>query len=205
MSKTLTAWLGLALAAAGTLPATASDRTIIFLHNAWYEGHKAGEPHPKFGAYDLAGITAALAEGGAVEAPVRGPDADPSEAADALTARIREAIADGQDPDKITVIGASKGAFIAQLASARLGEPAVSWVLVGGCHTARMEAGAPPAMTGRVLSIYEASDRIAGACAPHGALYANAQAFEEQETKTGLDHGFQFVADPVWITPALAW
>ncbi len=196
---------GAVFAAALGQPAAAAERTIIFLHNAWYEGHKAGEPHPAFGAYDLEGIVAALSAGGAVEAPERGAQADPEAAAEALAARLEAAIAEGQDPGSITVIGASKGAQIAQIASARLGEPALSWVLVGGCHAARMEAGAPPEMTGRVLSIYEASDSVAPACAPHTTLYAEAAAFEEVETDTGLDHGFQFAPHRAWIEPALAW
>ena len=114
-------------------------------------------------------------------------------------------IESGRSADQIKVIGTSKGAYIAQLASAQLQEPEVRWVLVGGCHTKRMSKGEFPAMTGRVLSIYDTSDQIASSCAPYKALTAKTHSFQEISISQGEGHGFQFSADPAWITPALNW
>ena len=132
-------------------------------------------------------------------------NADPQQAADTLVASVKEIIESGQSADAIKIVGASKGAFIAQLASAKLAEPAVRWVLVGGCHTKRMSKGRFPAMTGRVLSIYDTSDQIAGPCAAYKPLIENTRSFEEISTSLGEGHGFRFSANPAWITPALDW
>lgn len=192
--------------AAGMLAAppalAAGDDYVIFLHNAWYEKNKAGEPHPKFGAYDFEGIVEALGASGEVTAPVRGPDADPKEAARALADEISGLIDGGRPAATIKVIGASKGGFIVQLASAMLEEPELRWVIVGACHTARLADAASPAMNGRVFAISERSDTVAGTCAQHTALYDRAASFEELEISTGRDHGFQFDADPAWTGPA---
>lgn len=206
-------WLALPLLLTALLtpPAQAAevnadeDSLVIFLHNAWFEKEKGGAPNPKFGIYAFDDIKTALAKGGELRAPERGPGADPKAEAAALTAKIRAAIDAGWAPEAIKVIGASKGAYIAQLASAELGDPGIEWVLVGGCHNKRMAAGEPPAMTGRVLSIVEETDKVAGACTPYEGLHAGTATFDEIIVTTGLDHGFQFTAEAAWIDPALAW
>jgi hypothetical protein len=58
-------------------------------------------------------------------------------------------------------------------------------------------------MTGRVLSIYDSSDQIAGPCAPYKPLTAKTSSFEEISISLGEGHGFQFSVNSAWITPAL--
>ena len=186
-------------------PAYAEQNLVIFLHNAWFEKNKAGEVHGKFGIYDFQGIKRALAKGGKVTAPQRGPNTEPRVAADELVQEIEGLIASGYEPESIKVVGASKGAFIAQLASEKLNRSGVRWVLVGGCHNARMAKGNLPGMTGKVLSVYETSDTIAGPCKPYAGLRKRTEKFEEVAVSTGNDHGFQFSADKAWIYPALSW
>ncbi len=189
----------------GSSPTTTGGEVVIFLHNAFFEKNKDGQAHKRFGPYDFEGIKAALRKDRTLIAPERGPDADPQQAADALVANVKEMIESGRSADRIKVIGASKGAFIAQLASAKLEEPEMRWVLVGGCHTKRMSKGGFPAMTGRVLSIYDSSDQIAGPCAPYKPLTAKTSSFEEISISLGEGHGFQFSGNSAWITPALDW
>ena len=189
----------------GSSPTTTGGEVVIFLHNAFFEKNKDGQAHKRFGPYDFEGIKAALRKDRTLIAPERGPDADPQQAADALVANVKQMIESGRSADRIKVIGASKGAFIAQLASAKLEEPEMRWVLVGGCHTKRMSKGGFPAMTGRVLSIYDSSDQIAGPCAPYKPLTAKTSSFEEISISLGEGHGFQFSGNSAWITPALDW
>ena len=125
----------------GAPPTTAGGEVVIFLHNAFFDKNKDGQVHKRFGPYDFEVIKAALRNDRTLIAPERGPDADPQQAADALVEEIKDMIQSGQPPDRIKVIGASKGAFIGQLASAKLEEPEFRWVLVGGCHTKRMSEG----------------------------------------------------------------
>ncbi|MEO1544516.1 MAG: hypothetical protein AAFR75_10925 [Pseudomonadota bacterium] len=183
----------------------AEGNVIIFLHNAWFETNKDGKAHTKFGAYDFEGIKQALAKGGKVIAPKRGPDADPETEATAVTKQIEDLLASGQPPDSIKVIGASKGAFIAQIASAKLKNPKVRWVLVGGCSAARKDQNTTPKMTGHVLSIHDVTDTVASFCARNLTLTGGAEIFKEVIISTGKNHGFQFTPDEAWINPALAW
>ncbi len=184
---------------------TEEKAVLLFLHNAWYENNRDGEVHERFGSYDFEGIKAALATGGEVVAPERGPNTDPKAAAADLVEDMEALIASGKAPGRIKVMGASKGAYIAQLASERLNRSQIRWVLVGGCHNARMDKGNVPKMTGRVLSVYDTSDKIAGPCRRHPGLFTATDEFEEIAVSTGRDHGFQFVADDAWLAPALSW
>lgn len=195
-----------AFAAAGAAlaaPTASAKDLIIFAHNKFFETKKAGEAHPRFGVYDLAGIHKALSENADLIAPERSADADPSASAQQIADLVAAEIAAGRKPSEIKVVGGSKGAIIAMLASERLKQPEISYVLLGGCAPAFLQRRTP-ALTGRVLSIYETTDTVAGAC-PEAAFSANAAEYREIALSTDLDHGFQFVAHPDWVTPALAW
>lgn len=182
----------------------ASSELVIYLHNAWYETHKDGTPHPKFGTYHLGDIHAALKGEGALLAPSRAADADPVEAANQVVKLIRSEIAGGRSPSQIKVVGASKGGVIAMIASTQLEDPDIRWVIIAGCSKGALEAYSPK-LTGRVLSIYETSDTVAGACPKDSDLTLSTTKFEEIKTETGLDHGFLFRADPIWVEPARNW
>ncbi|MEL7048290.1 MAG: hypothetical protein AAFO75_04880 [Pseudomonadota bacterium] len=183
----------------------ASQTTIIFLHNAWYETNKDGQNHPDHGAYDFDGIKTALAKGGKVIAPERGPNTNPNEVAATVVQQIKELILAGHPANTIKIIGASKGGHIAQIASATLKNPDVKWVLVGGCKASMSDKDKPPKMTGFVLSLHEATDTVAGFCARSLTLTKGAEFFREVILSTGKNHGFQFTPDDAWITPALNW
>ena len=198
----------LALTAAwsvGGSPAAADQQTIVFLHNAWFERHKNGEAHQQFGVYDFAGIRDALGRNAQVIAPERDPNAQPHAEALEVVELIESLMDDGMEASDIKIVGASKGAFIAQLASEQIAEPTLRWVLVGGCHVRRLASGPAPKMSGRVLSIYDTSDQMAGPCRDFPALTEETVRFEERSVETGRGHGFQFSADEAWIAPARDW
>lgn len=197
------AWI--AAWSAGGSPAAADQQTIVFLHNAWFEKNKNGEAHQRFGVYDFTGIREALGQDAQVIAPERDPNAQPHAEALELVELIESLMDAGQEASDIKVVGASKGAFIAQLASEQIGEPALRWVLVGGCHDRRLASGPAPKMSGQVLSIYDTSDQIAGPCNDYPALTEETVRFEERAIETGKDHGFQFTADDTWIALARDW
>ncbi len=195
-------WMCLAMSTAAS---ARTDRDlVIYLHNAWYEKHKDGTPHPKFGVYHLRDIHKALGKGVDFRAPEREADADPTEAAKDLVALIRTELAAGRKPSAVKVIGASKGGVIGMLASTMLAEPDVRWVIIGGCSPGPLKSFAPK-LTGQILSIYEASDTVAGPCPDKKALLAATTRFMQIRVETGLDHGFLFSADTAWVTPATDW
>ncbi len=195
-------WICLAMSVAQS--AHADDDLVIYLHNAWYEKHKDGTPHPKFGVYHLKDIHVALGKGVDFRAPERGPDADPMEAAKDVVALIRAELATGRKPSTVKVVGASKGGVIAMLASTMLAEPDARWVIIGGCSSGPLKTFAPK-LTGHVLSIYDDSDTIGGPCPDNEVLTAGTTRFKQIRTETGLNHGFLFSADAVWVIPAADW
>ena len=181
-----------------------ADDLVIYLHNAWYEKYKDGQPHPKFGVYELSAIHSELGRDFDFIAPSRESKADPAKAALLLVETIRKEIASGRVASEIKVIGASKGAYIAMLASEELQDPEIRWVLIGGCNPKRLIPGSVK-LTGRVLSIYESSDTVAGSCPKGTDLTSQTQSFEEVRTDIGKSHGFLFSPDPAWVQPARAW
>ena len=181
-----------------------ADELVIYLHNAWYEKHKHGQLHPKFGVYELSAIHSELGRDVDFIAPSREANTDPAEAAQRLVETIRKEIDSGRVSAEIKVVGASKGAYIAMLASQKLQDPEIRWVLLGGCNPKRLSAGSVK-LTGRVLSIYESSDTVAGSC-PQGTEFSSqTQSFEEVRTDIGNSHGFLFSPHPAWVQPAKAW
>lgn len=184
--------------------AQASGELVIYLHNAWYESHKDGTPHPKFGPYHLDKIHEALKGEGAFLAPARNAGADPVEAAEEVVTLIQTEIAGGRSASDIKVVGASKGGVIAMIASTTLKVPDIRWVIIAGCSKGALETYSPK-LTGRVLSIYDTSDTVAGPCPRDKDLTTSTVEFDEIRTETGLDHGFLFGPDPVWVKPARDW
>lgn len=195
------AMLALALLA---LPVHAAP-VVYYLHGKFVEEHSDDAVHPEHGRYDYAGILAALRRDGAtVVSERRAKDTDVSAYADRIVSDIRALIAQGVPASDIAVVGASKGAVIGALVSARLAEDEVAFVLMGACND-WLEATWHPRLHGRVLSIHDADDTIARGCADIASRSRRLAAFEEIELHTGRGHGFLYRPDETWVAPALAW
>lgn len=95
--------------------------------------------------------------------------------------------------------------------AALLGEPRLSFAVMAGC----LRVGGPrgggglfleiyresaPRLRGRVLSIYDASDRQAGSCE---SLLRQAPALDYREItlEAGRGHGLFYAPDPMWLDP----
>lgn len=193
-----------ALFALAPLQAAQAEELIVFLHNKFLETKQPGDAHPKFGVYDVAGIHKALGAKADLIAPKRGPNADSAATAKEVAELVGKEIAAGRAPSSIKIVGGSKGAYIAMLVSAQLKNKEVRYVLLGGCAAARLAAN-PMALTGKVLSIYDETDKVAGPCPTEGAFSAGTAAYEQIALNTGTGHGFQFTPDERWVAPALAW
>lgn len=186
-------------------PATAAPHYLFYLHGKVVEDHGPYGVSPQFGRYDYPGIlTAFRARDFTVESERRPAGTDVSAYADKVVRQIRALEATGVPGRQITVVGASKGAVIAALVSARLGDPAVRYVLMGNCNDWLIRTY-HPRLTGEVLSIYEASDQTGGSCAAVRARSPEIAKYAEIRLTTGLGHGFLYRALPVWVEPAAAW
>jgi len=181
------------------------QRTIYYLHGKIVEDLGPRGVSPRFGAYDYPGIITAFRQAGFnVISEIRPKDTDVSSYADKVVADVRRQIAQGTPPDEITVIGASKGAVIASLVSTRLKMPKVHYVLLAACNDWLLKE-MKPRLTGKVLSIYEASDEIGGSCRALAKQSPELRRFDEVRLNTGLGHGMVYRPLKQWVRPAIAW
>ena len=178
---------------------------LVYLHNQFWETAAPGAEHPRFGPYQYEGILEAFAERRlTVIAERREPDADPAVWADRVVRQVRQLIAAGAPPDKITVVGFSKGGAIAILASSGLANDGVNFVVLAGCGR-WLELRPDLVPRGRMLSIYEASDDLAGSCRALLERAVPGSEMRELEVHLGGGHGAFFVPQEGWIEPAVAW
>ena len=137
-----------------------------------------------------------------VVSEVRPKDTDPSAYADKIVAEVRERLAAGVPAANITIVGASKGSVIAMLVSSRLRVDGIRYVFLANCND-WMERTFAPRFTGRVLSIYEASDDIGQSCRAIAARSPGLRRFEEIRLDTGLGHGVVYRPLNEWVGPAV--
>lgn len=201
-----TAAILLAGAAPATMPIASPDKHYLFyLHGRIIEDQGPQGVSPRFGRYDYPGILAAFrARGLEVVSEVRPRDTDPGIYADRVVGEIRELLAHGVAPSRITVVGASKGSVIASLVSTRLRNPRVRYVLLANCNDWLIRTH-DPRLTGEVLSIYESSDDVGGTCRPLAARSGRLRRFSEIRLTTGLGHGMVYRPIRAWVDPAAAW
>jgi len=184
---------------------------VIYLHGRIVQAEQSPRPvHPRFGPYELDAILGAFrAAGFVVDGGIRPKDDAVESAADRTASRVRELLASGVPPGRIGVVGASMGAGIALLASARLQEPEVRFAVLGACLSANVSAlsaseGRGP--RGRILSIREKSDELTEPCPAfvQGSAAPGLQA-REMVLETGLAHGFLYRPLPEWFDPVVSW
>jgi len=194
--------LGL-LATAGA--GQAQPRYISYLHGRIVEDEGRHPTSPDFGTYEYDAILDSLRRPGFVVLSDQRPPKANSDSFAARTARqVDSLLRLGVPPEAITVLGFSKGGWIAILASSRLQNPAVSFVFMGACGPWAFErADLHPA--GRLLSLYETSDSLGVSCGPLFARRRPGSRVKEIALSVGLRHGTFFQPRSAWLRPALAW
>lgn len=189
----------------------AADATALYVFYA--HGKIIEDQGPKavsdvYGPYKYQKILDAIAAAGfETRSTLRPKDAD----ADVFAARLSEEIAAlidrGVAPDRVTIIGASKGAYIASLAAHKLHAP-VNLVLLAGCHPSTVDTMIANGidLPGRVLSIRDRSDtELSGSC--RRAFDASPDLVESKEivVDLGVGHGLVYRPYPEWTGPAFDW
>ncbi|MBX2871851.1 MAG: alpha/beta hydrolase [Saprospiraceae bacterium] len=197
-------YLLLLLLYAGNL---AAQKQLIFLHNRWVEDHTLDEAHPDFGICEWQAITDHfVAAGFQITADLRPSGTDARQYAAKVVQQIDSLISAGTAPSDITVVGTSKGGFIAMFTSSLLQNPAVNFVFIGCCFDNLIEEQPDLQFCGRILSIFEESDEWSQSCR-RAKRYSRSKIsqFKELTLKTGLRHGFLFKAMPEWLGPTVEW
>jgi 3-oxoacyl-ACP reductase-like protein len=130
----------------------------------------------------------------------RPPRTDSDSFANHVAEQVDSLVQSGVSPDAITVMGFSKGGWIAILASARLRNPAVSFVIMGACGPWAFDRQ-DLYVTGRLLSLYETSDSLGVSCAPLFCAPEPRSRTREIALSLGLGHGTFFQPRSAWLTP----
>ncbi|WP_208543194.1 alpha/beta hydrolase [Marilutibacter alkalisoli] len=177
---------------------------LIYLHGRIIENAGLRPTDPRFGRYDYPAVLEALSSRDAVIISAqRPPSTDMNAYAGVVVSQVEALIDRGVPPGNIVVVGFSKGGGIAKRVSSFLRRPEVRFVLLAACP------GGPVApnirLTGRVLSVHEASDTLAGSCESLARQAEQPRSFEEIEISTGKLHGAFYMPLPVWVDPVLDW
>ena len=198
----------LALLALGTRSGESqtAQRYVIYLHGRIVEVQQDRRPtDERFGTYEYDAILDSLRRPGfVVLSEQRPPRTDPDSFANHVADQVDSLVQTGVSPDAITVMGFSKGGWIAILTSARLREPAVSFVIMAGCGDWAFDRQ-DLYVTGRLLSLYETSDSMGVSCSPLFARRSPRSQTREIALSLGLGHGTFFQPRSAWLGPAITW
>lgn len=175
-------------------------RIVFYLHGRIVEvqGANARDKINGYGDYQYQAIVDTLTKRGfKVFSEVRPADTEVYGYALKLRRQVDSLFKNGTAPADITVIGASKGGYIALELSAQLRNPDMNFVLLGACP------GDSRAYYGRMMCILEKSDGF-GPCQTLSNRKTLTR-YREVTISTGLRHGFLFRPIPEWVEPACDW
>ncbi|MEZ5041274.1 MAG: alpha/beta hydrolase [Saprospiraceae bacterium] len=183
------------------------ERFIFFLHNRFLEEHGLSEAHPVYGRMEYLEIIKAFKdEGFKVISEKRKGNVNARDYAQKINQQIDSLLQLGIEPNKITVIGTSKGGYIAQYVSTFAKNPDLNFVFIACYMDGDVEQIPEINYCGNVLTIYEKTDTF-GVTALERKLNSSCDIkhFKEIELNTGLQHGFLFKPMKLWIEPSVAW
>ena len=178
---------------------------VFYLHGKIVEEQGVNAYSETFGPYLYQDIIDSLSGDGIVmHNEVRTTKTDFYAFGQKISRQIDSLIREGFKPERITVVGASKGAVLAMYVS-HLNTQPINYVLLGA-NNDYVEKENDWTLHGRILGIYEASDALAGKNYQHWIAKSKATAqYVELQLHTGLGHGFLYRPLPEWLGPARAW
>ncbi|WP_299156915.1 alpha/beta hydrolase [uncultured Christiangramia sp.] len=184
-----------------------NDRFIFFLHNRFLETHELNELHPEFGRTEYKEIIWEFEKNGfEVISEKRNGNVNAREYAVGIVNQIDSLTKNGIDPNKITIVGTSKGGYIAQYVSTLANNPDLNFVFIASYRNNDIENIPEINYCGNILTIYEKSDPF-GVSAIERKENSSCEIknFKEIEINTGLRHGFLFKPLKEWIQPTIKW
>jgi pimeloyl-ACP methyl ester carboxylesterase len=177
---------------------------LIYLHGRIIEEEGVRPTSQRFGVYEYEKILADLAARGfTVISEPRPRGTDVGRYADKVVAQVRTLLARGVPPERITVVGFSKGGAIALVTSSRLRQPKVNFAILAGCG-AWVSDHFDLNLQGRVLSMRDATDDLSTSCEKIFAASKGGLAHEEIVLQLGLGHGV-FFRPGDWMGAVAAW
>ncbi|KUJ59316.1 hypothetical protein AR687_23855 [Flavobacteriaceae bacterium CRH] len=183
------------------------QKYIFFLHNKFIEENDLSVAHPEYGKAEYNEILASFRKDNfIVFSEIRKKNTNAYDYAEKIAKQIKKQLKKGVPPNKITVIGTSKGGYIAQFVSTFLANPDVNFVFIGCFRDVDIEEIPDINFCGNILTIYEKSDVYGvSAIKRKETSKLKVNQFKEIELNTNLKHGFLYKALDEWIVPAKKW
>ncbi len=138
----------------------------------------------------------------------RNPGPDPFDLARKTAEQVRKLLVGGVPSPRIAIMGYDVGGMAALVASARIRDPDLSFVVLAGCglddRFERFATQLADQMVGRVLHLWEKTDPHAESCQ---LAFSKAKALESDEKllSNGGGHEMFGEADPFWIDLVMAF
>lgn len=182
-------------------------RFIFFLHNQFMEDNALHVRHPEFGRVQYKEILAAYQElGFTTISEKRKGNVFPKTYALKVRDQIDSLMNTGVEASHITVIGTSKGGYIAQYVSTFAENPDLNFVFIASYQADDIQFLPEVNFCGNILTIYDKSDPLGvSAVDRKEASTCDIKHFKEIELDTGLRHGFLFRPMEEWIAPSADW
>lgn len=182
-------------------------RVIFFLHNRFLEEHGLDELHPEFGRTEYREIIDEFKKRRfKVISEIRNGNVNARDYAVEIVHQIDSLISNGTEPAKITIIGTSKGGYIAQYVSTLANNPNLNFVFIASFRDVDIENIPEINFCGNILTIFERSDPFGvSALRKKQISTCEIRHFYEIELNTGMRHGFLFKPLKEWIEPAIKW
>ena len=188
---------------------------VFYLHGKFVELRGKNAYSPKFKQpYRYDDIVSALsAEGFVVISEARPKDTEARVYVRKVLTDVNQLLQKGVPPERIAVIGHSKGGLITTGVAANLGNSEVRFVIMAGCGRTgtrfrrgydNIQRSRSDQITGHILSIYDSADTEAGSCRE---LLASPQVSSQSEIalETGQGHGLFYAPRKAWLAPTLAF
>jgi len=181
---------------------------IFFIHNKFLEENSDKTFSDKYNVtVDYNGILQSFKKDGfIVLSEKRIKNTDTKKYAEKIVSQIDSLIKTGVKPNHITIVGTSKGGYIAQYVSTFAKNPNLNFVFIGSFQESDINNYPEINFCGNILTIYEKTD-VFGVTAikrkETSKLKINQ--FKEIELNTGLKHGFLYIASDEWIKPCKMW
>ena len=180
---------------------------IFFLHNKFLEENALDALHIEYGKSAYNEILDTFRKDGFVVFSEKRPaKTDVRKYALKVISQIDSLLNVGVKANHITIIGTSKGGYIAQYISTYMANPDLNFVFIGSFRNADITNYPEINFCGNILTIYEKSDEYGVSALKrkeNSTLKINH--FKEIELTTNLKHGFLYRNLDLWVNPCKMW
>jgi hypothetical protein len=177
---------------------------LLYLHGRIIEEEGPRPTSPRFGVYEYRQILDIFASRGfTVISEVRPKGTDVAAYAKKVAGQVRALRAAGVPPERIAVVGFSKGGGITLAAASELrDQPRVRFVSLAGCGGGRKLDLPQP-----ILSLRDSVDDLSTSCGEGFSASPPRGLAEHREIvlHVGRGHGTFYRPDPAWVEPIIAW